>query len=212
MLSLLRQIIRTGRKTEKAPVLDASFEAAGKNLKEAIQTLYGGRSLRIRHVDAGSNNGEEYELTATGNAYYDVQRFGLDYVASPRHADILTVSGPITRNMEHALKTAYEMTPEPRIVVALGDGAINGGIWKGSYAVVGGVRDVIPVDVEIPGDPPTPQQMIEGMLQAVRSGAHKGLSEMDAVRGAQGKSDEAYKKYGEEFSQRNDEVRHLRKS
>lgn len=171
MLRLLRHILRTGRKTEPAPVLDGAFEAAGKNLQEAVQTLYGGRSLRIRHVDAGSTNGEEYELTATGNAYYDVQRFGLDYVASPRHADILTVSGPITRNMEHALKTAYEMTPEPRIVVALGDGAIDGGIWKGSYAVVGGVRDVIPVDVEIPGDPPSPQQIIEGLLKAVRRAA-----------------------------------------
>lgn len=167
MLRLLRQIVRTGRKTEKAPTIEGEFERAGKNLKEAINTLYGGRSLKIRHVDAGSTNGEEYELTATNNAYYDIERFGLAYVASPRHADILTVSGPVTRNMEHALKTAYEMTPEPRIVVALGDGAIDGGIWKGSYAVVGGVKDVVPVDFEIPGDPPSPQAIIEGILRAI---------------------------------------------
>ena len=166
LLSLLKQIVRTGRKTE-ASIAVEPLETAGKNLKDTIQMLYGGRSLKIRHVDAGSTNGEEYELTATGNAYYDIQRFGLDYVASPRHADILTVSGPVTRNMEHALKTAYEMTPEPRIVVALGDGAIDGGIWKGSYAVVGGVKDVIPVDFEIAGDPPTPLQIIQGLRSAI---------------------------------------------
>lgn len=169
MLRLLRQIIRTGTKTEAAPKMDADLEAVGANLKAAIRTLYDGRSLRIRHVDAGSTNGEEYELTALNNAYYDVERFGISFVASPRHADILTVSGPITRNMEHALKTAYEMTPEPRMVVALGDGAIDGGIWRGSYAVVGGARDVIPVDFSIPGDPPSPKAILEGLLTLVTS-------------------------------------------
>jgi Ni,Fe-hydrogenase III small subunit len=168
MLRLLKTIITTGRVTETAPVF-SDVEVAGANLKNAIQTLYGGRSLRIRHVDAGSTNGEEYELTALGNAFYDVERFGLSFVASPRHADILTVSGPVTRNMEHALKTAYEMTPKPRIVVALGDGAIDGGIWKGSYAVVGGVKDVIPVDFEIPGDPPSPVAILRGLLGAIRA-------------------------------------------
>ncbi len=166
MLRLLTQILRTGTKTEKAPAAD-SIEEVGENFRKAVHTLYGGRSLRIRHVDAGSTNGEEYELTALGNAYHDVERFGLAFVASPRHADILTVSGPITRNMEHALKTAYEMTPEPRIVVAVGDGAIDGGIWKGSYAVVGGVKDVIPVDFEIAGDPPSPTDIMRGLLGAI---------------------------------------------
>lgn len=169
MLSLLRTIITTGRRTEPAPVLDAGVEAAGRNLKEAIRTLYGGRSLRIRHVDAGSTNGEEYELTALGNAYYDVERFGLSFVASPRHADILTVSGPVTRNMEHALRTAYEMTPEPRIMVALGDGACTGGMWKDSYAVAGAVENVIPVDFKIPGDPPSPTVILRGLLSAILS-------------------------------------------
>jgi len=168
MLSLLSKIVKTGRITEPAPSLDdVDFVEAGRNLKEAISTLYSGRSLRIRHIDAGSTNGEEYEMTALGNAYYDVERFGLSFVASPRHADILTVSGPVTRNMEHALKTAYEMTPEPRMVIAVGDGACTGGIWKDSYAVVGAVSDVIPVDWQIPGDPPSPTDMIRGLLQAI---------------------------------------------
>jgi Ni,Fe-hydrogenase III small subunit len=168
MLSLLAKIIKTGHKTEPTPSLeDVAFVEAGKNLKDTIGRLYGGRSLRIRHVDAGSNNGEEYEMTALGNAYYDVERFGLSFVASPRHADILTVSGPVTRNMEHALKVAYEMTPEPRIVIAVGDGACTGGIWKGSYAVVGSVADVIPVDWQIPGDPPAPTDIIRGLLKAI---------------------------------------------
>ena len=168
MFSLLTKIIKTGRVTEPAPSLDdAHFAKVGQNLKDTIHKLYGGRSLRIRHVDAGSTNGEEYEMTALNNAYYDVERFGLSFVASPRHADILTVSGPVTRNMEHALKTAYEMTPEPRIVIAVGDGACTGGIWKGSYAIAGSVADVIPVDWQIPGDPPSPTDMLHGFLQAI---------------------------------------------
>ena len=171
MFSLLSQIFRTGTVTEKAPSTDP-IEVVGDNLKKTVNKLYGGRALRIRHVDAGSTNGEEYEMTALGNAFYDVERFGLSFVASPRHADVLTVSGPVTRNMEHALKTAYDMTPEPKIVIAVGDGAIDGGIWKGSYAVVGGVKDVIPVDAEIPGDPPAPLDILKGLLGAIK-GAQK---------------------------------------
>jgi Ni,Fe-hydrogenase III small subunit len=170
MLRILAKIISIGRVTEPALSIDG-FENAGGNLKDTIHTLFGGRSLRIRHVDAGSTNGEEYELTAMGNVFYDVERFGLAFVASPRHADILTVSGPVTRNMEHALKTAYEMTPDPKIVVALGDGACTGGIWKDSYAVVGAVENVIPVDVKIPGDPPKPIDIMRGLLSAVRAAA-----------------------------------------
>lgn len=172
MWKLLSKIISTGSPTESAHPTDASFEATGKRLKDVISSLYGGRSLRIRHVDAGSSNAEEFELTATGNAFYDIERFGIGFVASPRHADILTVSGPVTRNMEHALKTAYEMTPEPRLVIAVGDGACTGGIWRGSYAMASGtgaVEDVIPVDVKIAGDPPSPMQFIEGLLAAISS-------------------------------------------
>lgn len=168
MLSLLWKIARTKRVTEPAPAYaDDDFEMLGDQLRGVIKKLYGGRALCIRHVDAGSTNAEEYELTALGNAYYDVERFGLSFVASPRHADVLTVSGPVTRNMEHALKTAYEMTPEPKLVVALGDGACTGGIWKGSYAIAGAVEDVIPVDVKIAGDPPSPTDILKGLLGAL---------------------------------------------
>lgn len=168
MLRLLSKIITTGIRTESIPA-SAEIEAVGDNLRKTIHTLYGGRALRIRHIDAGSTNGEEYEMTALGNAYYDVERFGISFVASPRHADILTVSGPVTRNMEHALKTAYEMTPEPKIVIAVGDGACTGGIWKDSYAVVGAVENVIPVDFQIPGDPPSPEDILKGLLRAIRA-------------------------------------------
>jgi Ni,Fe-hydrogenase III small subunit len=146
---------------------DTSFEAVGEELKETIKKLYGGRSLRIRAVDAGSTNAEEIEFTALNNAYYDIDRFGLSFVASPRHADMLFVSGPVTRNLETALKTTYEAAPSPCIVVALGDGAIDGGIWKDSYAVVGGVDKVIPVHVSIPGNPPRPIEILRGVLQAL---------------------------------------------
>jgi len=168
MLRLLSTVLKTGSKTEPVSVMPDE-RALSENLQKAIRALCGGRALRIRHVDAGSTNGEEYELTALGNAYYDVERFGLSFVASPRHADILTVSGPVTRNMAHALQTAYHLMPEPRIVVAVGDGAVTGGIWKDSYAVVGPVSALLPVDVEIPGDPPTPRAILAGILAAVEA-------------------------------------------
>lgn len=173
MWKILQRIIATGTVTPPFDLgslpRDPDMERISRNMQEAVNTLYGGRSLRIRHVDAGSTNAEENELTALGNAYYDLERFGIGFVASPRHADILTVSGPVTRNLEHALKTAYEMMPEPRIVIAVGDGACTGGIWNGSYAVVGAVENVIPVDYRIPGDPPSPKQILEGLLAAIRA-------------------------------------------
>ncbi|HAT73990.1 MAG: NADH ubiquinone oxidoreductase, 20 kDa subunit [Candidatus Moranbacteria bacterium GW2011_GWF2_36_839] len=147
---------------------DDVFEKTGKEIKEFLNTLYGGRSLRIRAVDAGSTNAEEIELTALGNAYYDIDRFGLSFVASPRHADILFVSGPVTRNLEKALLTTYEAVPKPCIVVAVGDGACTGGIWKDSYAVVGPVENVIPVHMKIPGDPPSPTEILTGILRALK--------------------------------------------
>lgn len=174
---MLRKIAITGTPTEALNPSESKdgldMKDAGQKIQKMVHTLYGGRSLRIRHVDAGSTNAEEFELTATANAYYDLERFGIGFVASPRHADILTVSGPVTRNMEHALKTAYEMMPEPRCVIAVGDGACTGGIWKGSYAVVGAVEDVIPVDAKIPGDPPSPQQFIEGLLAVIQKAAQR---------------------------------------
>lgn len=148
---------------------DTEIEKTGKELRTIIHRLYGGRSLRIRAVDGGSTNAEEIELTALNNAYYDIERFGLSFVASPRHADMLFVTGPITRNLERAVRTTYEAAPQPCLVVAVGDGACTGGIWKDSYAVVGPVDTVIPVHVRIPGDPPRPAEILAGILHALRT-------------------------------------------
>ncbi len=148
---------------------DQPLENIGKEVKYIVNELYGGRSLRIRAVDGGSCNGEEIELTALGNAYYDIERFGLSFVASPRHADMLLVSGPVTRNLENAVKTTYEAAPEPCIVVAVGDGACDGGMWKDSYAVVGAVEKVIPVHYKIRGNPPTPTQILSGVLHCLKN-------------------------------------------
>jgi len=145
------------------------FEETGMEVKNIIKELYGGRSLRIRAVDAGSTNAEEIELTALNNAYYDIDRFGLSFVASPRHADMLFVTGPVTRNLEQALLTTYEATPKPCIVVAVGDGACTGGIWRDSYAVVGAVENVIPVHIRIAGDPPTPTEILRGILNGLKN-------------------------------------------
>jgi Ni,Fe-hydrogenase III small subunit len=123
-----------------------------------------GRSLAIRQVDAGSCNGCELEIHALGNAFYDLERFGLRFVASPRHADVLFVTGPVSRNMREALERTWRATPDPKWVVAVGDCAASGGIFAGSYACVGGVSEVVPVDLHIPGCPPTPTALLEGLL------------------------------------------------
>ena len=141
-----------------------NIEVIGKNLETKIKKLFKG-SLAIREVDAGSTNACEQELTALSNAYYDVERFGIHFVASPRHADMLMVTGPVSRNMKEALIRTYEATPDPKIVVAVGDDAINGGIFKGSYAVLDGVSKVIPVDFQIPGDPPSPKTILCHLLK-----------------------------------------------
>src|SRR5438105_1868567 len=123
-----------------------------------------GRSLSIREVDAGSCNGCELEIHALNNAFYDLERFGFSFVASPRHADVLLVTGPVTKNMREALERTYRATPDPKWVVAVGDCAFDGGIFAGSYAVVGGVSNVIPVDLHIGGCPPSPNQLLQGLL------------------------------------------------
>jgi Ni,Fe-hydrogenase III small subunit len=123
-----------------------------------------GRSLSIRQVDAGSCNGCELEIHALNNAFYDLERFGLRFVASPRHADVLLVTGPVTKNMREALERTYAATPDPKWVVAVGDCAVDGGIFSGSYAVVGGVEEVIPVDLHIRGCPPRPTELLRGLL------------------------------------------------
>jgi len=168
---LLNRLFLGPRVTENKELFlqkDEELEAVGKELKSIINSLYGGRSLRIRAVDGGSTNAEEIELTALNNAYYDIDRFGLSFVASPRHADMVWVTGPVTRNLERAVKTTYEAAPEPCIVVAVGDGACTGGIWKDSYAVVGALENVIPVHVKIPGNPPTPTQILRSILTALK--------------------------------------------
>jgi Ni,Fe-hydrogenase III small subunit len=130
-----------------------------------------GRSLSIRHVDAGSCNGCELEIHALNNVFYDLERFGLHFVASPRHADVLMVTGPVTRNMREALERTYHATPDPKWVVAVGTCALDGGIFAGSYACVGGVSQVIPVDLHICGCPPTPTALLQGLIALVERSA-----------------------------------------
>ena len=145
----------------------APDEAHLKELAERLDRaarMRVGRSLSIREVDAGSCNGCELEIHALNNPFYDVERFGIRFVASPRHADVLLVTGPVTANMAEALKRTYDATPDPKWVVATGDCALDGGIFAGSYAVVGGVDAVVPVDLHIRGCPPTPTQLLSGLL------------------------------------------------
>ena len=150
--------------TEAAPLEnDAALVALASRLEGAARQRLG-RSLSIREVDAGSCNGCELEIHALNNAFYDLERFGLRFVASPRHADVLMVTGPVTRSMREALERTYNATPNPKWVVAVGDCAANGGIFSGSYAVVGGVKDVIPVDLHIRGCPPRPVHLLQGLL------------------------------------------------
>src|SRR6266852_9764580 len=129
-----------------------------------------GRSLSIREVDAGSCNGCELEIHALANPFYDLERFGIRFVASPRHADVLLVTGPVTRNMREGLERTYAATPDPKWVVAVGDCAVDGGVFAGSYAVVGGVAAVVPVDLHIRGCPPTPVQLLKGLLALLEPG------------------------------------------
>ena len=154
-----------GKPLTDAPpaVSDETTAALVARLEESAQRRLG-RSLAIRQVDAGSCNGCELEINALGNVIYDLERFGLRFVASPRHADVLLVTGPVTRNMREALLRTRACTPEPCWVVAVGDCAVDGGVFKGSYAIEGGIGAVLPVDLAIPGCPPTPTQMLEGLL------------------------------------------------
>jgi NADH-quinone oxidoreductase B subunit len=146
--------------------VDEQTEMLGEELKVRIRHTFG-RSLAIREVDAGSCNGCEVEVNALTNAIHDIERFGLHVVASPRHADMLLVTGPVTRNMAHALIQTYKATPAPKMVVAMGSCAISGGIFRDSYAVLNGVDQVVPVDVHIPGCPPRPQAIIHGIMVAL---------------------------------------------
>ncbi|MBL8836708.1 MAG: NADH-quinone oxidoreductase subunit B family protein [Alphaproteobacteria bacterium] len=154
-----------GPRTERAPEPDADALAQLARAVDGAARARLGRSLSIRQVDAGSCNGCELEIHALNNPYYDLERFGLKFVASPRHADVLLVTGPVTHNMAEALLRTWRATPDPKWVIAAGDCACNGGLFAGSYAVVGGVENVIPVDLKLAGCPPTP----EALLAALRA-------------------------------------------
>lgn len=158
-----RPLTETGPDTDEAEMR----EVAGRLKKAARQRL--GHSLSIREVDAGSCNGCELEIQALGNAFYDLERFGLRFVASPRHADVLLVTGPVTKNMREALTRTYAATPSPKWVVAAGDCAFNGGLFAGSYAVAGGVGEVVPVDLHIKGCPPRPIELLRGLLTLMKA-------------------------------------------
>jgi len=164
MRRILFQSLLKAPLTEAPPGPDdaALAELAASVERAARKRL--GRSLSIREVDAGSCNGCELEIHALNNAFYDLERFGLRFVASPRHADVLLVTGPVTRNMQEALRRTYDATPDPKWVVAVGDCAVDGGIFAGSYAVTGGVSELVPVDLHIRGCPPTPLQLLKGLL------------------------------------------------
>ena len=149
---------------EKSCIRGQEAFLIGQEIQKRVKNLFKG-SLAIRVVTAGSTNACEQELVALGNSYYDVERFGIHFVASPRHADMLMVTGPVSRNMRKALVRTYEAMPEPKIVVAVGDDAIHGGIFKDSYAVLDGVQNVIPVHYQIPGDPPSPRQIVGALIE-----------------------------------------------
>jgi len=165
MLHILYQIAKTGIVTERAPAADASRAVTRRLQRRILKTL--GRALAIRQVDAGSCNGCELEIHALGNPYYNIEGLGIRFVASPRHADMLLVTGPVAKHMAIALRRTYEATPEPKLVVAVGDCGCSGGIFGESYASLGRVANVIPVDAEVPGCPPTPVALLQGILAAI---------------------------------------------
>jgi Ni,Fe-hydrogenase III small subunit len=155
-------------------VPDEEIEAIGRELRHAIDGVFG-RSLAIRELDTGSDNAAEIEINALANPFYDAERFGISFVASPRHADVLLVTGAITRNMAIAAQKTYDAMPAPKFVVAVGDDACNGGIWAGTYAVLGGADQLFPVDLKIPGNPPSPREILAGLLALMRkAGGEQG--------------------------------------
>ena len=171
MIPMLKRILRTGIVTEPPP---EAGEAEKREIAREMSQLGDdilrilGRALTIRQVDAGSCNGCELEIHALNNPYTNLEGYGIKFVASPRHADMLLVTGPVTKNMENALKVAYDCTPDPKLVVAVGDCGCTGGVFGESYASCGAVEQVIPVDVRVPGCPPTPVSLLKGILAAIR--------------------------------------------
>lgn len=166
MYRILRQIARTGIVTEPPPEADEALREVRQRLKAEVLRSFRG-ALVIRHVDAGSCNGCELEIHAANNPVHNLEQLGIRMAASPRHADLLLVTGPVSRNMETALRRTYEAVPDPKLVVALGDCGCTGGIFGEGYASCGRVANVIPVDVAVPGCPPTPVAILQGILTAV---------------------------------------------
>jgi Ni,Fe-hydrogenase III small subunit len=166
MHKILLRIAKAGVVSQPAPAPDAALRTLAPRFSDEILRRLG-RALCIRHVDAGSCNGCELEIHALNNPYYNLEGLGIRFVASPRHADLLLVTGPVSRNMEEALRRTYEATPEPKLVVAIGDCGCSGGIFSESYASRGRVSSVVPVDVAVPGCPPEPVAILQGILTAV---------------------------------------------
>jgi len=167
MFDVLFKSLKTGCLTEKLPSHDKEVNEVGTACQKEIKRLFG-KSLAVRMVDAGSCNGCELEMHAVNNGFYDIERFGIHFVASPRHADLLLVTGPVSRHMQVALKRTYDATPDPKIVIAMGDCAACGGEFGVSYASCGAVSNVIPVNAVIRGCPPTPLQLLQGILDVLK--------------------------------------------
>ena len=161
--TLFESLVHGSLTEPPAPPDDVMIAELAQSVNQAARKRLG-RSLSIRHIDAGSCNGCELEIHALNNAFYDLERFGLRFVASPRHADVLTVTGPVTKNMREALQRTYNATPDPKWVMAIGSCALDGGIFAGSYAVTGGVASIVPVDLHIPGCPPSPLHILKGLI------------------------------------------------
>ena len=168
MMPILLKILRTGVVTEPAPEAREEWRVRRAEIQQEVLRLLG-RALVIREVDAGSCNGCELEIHALGNPYYNIEGLGIKLAASPRHADMLLVTGPVARNMEQALRIAYEAMPAPKLVVAVGDCGCDGGIFGESYATRGPVSSVIPVDVAVPGCPPPPLDILGAILTAIKT-------------------------------------------
>lgn len=174
MSHILKKIIKTGILTEPTPAIVPEWQMATRSIHESILKAFG-RAASIRHVDAGSCNGCELEIHALHNPYYNIEGLGIQFVASPRHADLLLVTGPVSRNMEVALKRTYDSMPDPKWVVAIGDCGCTGGLFGESYATCGPVSAVLPVDVAVPGCPPTPRAILQGILTALQKSKAKNV-------------------------------------
>src|SRR6266404_6050897 len=170
MYQTIKLIAKSGIRTETPPETDEALRVTAQRLRREVLATFNG-ALAIRHVDAGSCNGCELEIHALTNPYYNLEGLGIHFVASPRHADVLLVTGPVSKHMAIALKRTYDATPDPKLVIATGDCGCSGGIFGESYASLGPVANVIPVDVAIPGCPPAPVALLQGILAAITVGA-----------------------------------------